>query len=87
MSDEFTVPVCRVHHRELHRSGNEAAWWRSLNIDPLPVALKLWQQTRGNGGSPCSSEAVTHAKAANTPEASAQPVASGDPNSCPDNAV
>ena len=46
VSDEFTVPVCRVHHRELHRSGDEAAWWRGLNIDPVPVALKLWHQTR-----------------------------------------
>jgi ERF superfamily len=49
VSDEFTVPVCRVHHRELHRSGDEAAWWRRLNIDPLPVALKLWQQSRADG--------------------------------------
>jgi hypothetical protein len=48
VSDEFIVPVCRVHHRELHRSGNEAAWWRRLNIDPLPVALRLWQQTRSD---------------------------------------
>jgi hypothetical protein len=38
-----------MHHRELHRSGDEAAWWRRLNIDPLPVALKLWQQTRSDG--------------------------------------
>ena len=50
VSDEFIVPVCRVHHRELHRSGNEAAWWRKLNIDPIPIALKLWQQTRTDGG-------------------------------------
>jgi hypothetical protein len=49
VSDEFIVPVCRVHHRELHRSGNEVAWWRRLNIDPLPVALRLWQHTRGYG--------------------------------------
>jgi len=48
VSDEFTVPVCRVHHRELHRSGDEVAWWRRLNIDPLPVALKLWQHTRSD---------------------------------------
>jgi hypothetical protein len=41
------VPVCRVHHRELHRLGDEAAWWRRLNIDPLPIALRLWHQTRG----------------------------------------
>ena len=47
VSDEFTIPICRVHHRELHRAGDEAAWWRKLNIDPLPVALRLWQQTRG----------------------------------------
>src|SRR4029077_6943447 len=46
VSDEFTVPVCRAHHRELHRSGDEAAWWQKLNIDPLPIALKLWQHTR-----------------------------------------
>ena len=49
VSDEFTVPVCRIHHRELHRSGDEAAWWQKLNIDPLPVALNLWQHTRLNG--------------------------------------
>jgi hypothetical protein len=46
VSDEFIVPVCRAHHRELHRFGNEPAWWAKLNIDPLPVALRLWQQTR-----------------------------------------
>ena len=49
VSDEFTVPICRTHHRELHRAGDEAAWWSRLNIDPLPVALKLWQQTRSEG--------------------------------------
>ena len=48
VSDEFTVPVCRVHHRELHHSGDEAAWWRRLNIDPIPVALELWQRTRSD---------------------------------------
>jgi hypothetical protein len=50
VSDEFIVPVCRVHHRELHRSGDEAAWWRKLSIDPIPIALGLWQQTRADGG-------------------------------------
>jgi hypothetical protein len=47
VSDEFTVPLCRVHHRELHRHGDERKWWSKLNIDPMPIALKLWQQTRG----------------------------------------
>src|SRR5205807_3024521 len=49
VSDEFTVPVCRIHHRELHRCGDEVAWWDKVNIDPLPVALRLWQYTRLNG--------------------------------------
>jgi hypothetical protein len=49
VSDEFTVPLCRVHHRELHRQGDEAAWWGKLSIDPVQVALKLWQHTRVNG--------------------------------------
>jgi ERF superfamily len=48
VSDEFTVPVCRIHHRDLHRSGDEAAWWQKLGIDPLPVALGLWQHTRAD---------------------------------------
>jgi hypothetical protein len=48
VSDEFTVPICRAHHRELHRHGNEAAWWQRTNIDPLPIALRLWH-ARPNG--------------------------------------
>jgi hypothetical protein len=44
VSDEFTVPVCRLHHRELHRHGDEKVWWQTLNIDPLPTALGLWKQ-------------------------------------------
>jgi hypothetical protein len=47
VSDEFTVPLCRVHHRELHRQGDERAWWAKFNIDPMPIALRYWQQTRG----------------------------------------
>ena len=42
VSDEYTVPVCRLHHRELHRYGDEASWWVGVGIDPLPVALDLW---------------------------------------------
>jgi hypothetical protein len=47
VSDEFTVPLCRVHHRELHRTGNERSWWNQLDLDPIPIALRFWQQTRG----------------------------------------
>ena len=42
VSDEFTVPLCRGHHRELHRHGEEAAWWEKSGIDPLPAARELW---------------------------------------------
>jgi hypothetical protein len=45
-SDEFTVPLCRTHHRELHRSGNERNWWAKHNLNPLAVAEVLWKQTR-----------------------------------------
>lgn len=46
VSDEFTVPLCRVHPREIHRSSDEMAWWKTLGLDPMPIALKLWQYTR-----------------------------------------
>jgi hypothetical protein len=47
VSDEFTVPLCRIHHDEIHRRGDEPAWWAGINIDPLPTAHRLWQHTRG----------------------------------------
>lgn len=43
VSDEFTVPLCREHHHELHRHGNEAAWWANLKLAPLEVAKELWR--------------------------------------------
>jgi hypothetical protein len=49
VSDEFTVPVCRLHHRELHRHGDEASWWTGVNVDPVPIAIALWQRTRVSG--------------------------------------
>jgi ERF superfamily len=58
VSDEFLVPVCRIHHRELHRQGDEAAWWGKLCINPVPVALKLWQHTRPNGDEVTPSEGI-----------------------------
>jgi hypothetical protein len=45
VSDKFTVPICRLHHRELHRGGNERRWWRKQGIDPLPIAASLWETT------------------------------------------
>jgi transposase len=45
VSDEFTVPLCRGHHREVHRCGDEAAWWDKAGIDPTVTARSLWLQT------------------------------------------
>jgi hypothetical protein len=45
VSDEFTVPLCRGHHREVHRCGDEAAWWRNAGIDPTITARLLWLKT------------------------------------------
>ncbi len=42
VSDEFTVPLCRGHHREVHRCGDEAAWWENAGIDPTISARALW---------------------------------------------
>jgi ERF superfamily len=46
VSDEFAVPLCRTHHRVLHNRGDEAEWWKSVNLDPVVVARRLWEQTR-----------------------------------------
>ena len=45
VSDEFTVPLCRGHHREVHRSSNEAAWWTNAGFDPTVTARALWLET------------------------------------------
>jgi ERF superfamily len=48
-SDEFAVPLCRSHHRAVHRAGDERAWWKAAGIDPVTVARHLWRQTRLDG--------------------------------------
>jgi hypothetical protein len=50
VSDEYTVPVCRLHHNELHRYGDEASWWAGVGVDPLPIALELWNLSRSSHG-------------------------------------
>jgi hypothetical protein len=49
-SDEFAVPLCRIHHRAAHRAGDERAWWKAAGIDPLKIARKLWRDTRADMG-------------------------------------
>jgi hypothetical protein len=46
VSDEFTVPLCRGHHREVHRCGDEAIWWIKTGIDPSETARALWLKSR-----------------------------------------
>ena len=48
---EFTVPLCWSHHRELHRHGDETAWWRKIGLDPTTRARTLWLQTHPLGAS------------------------------------
>ena len=50
VSDEFTVPLCRVHHRAVHRVGDERGWWKAAGIDPVKIARRLWKQTRLDDG-------------------------------------
>jgi Rad52/22 family double-strand break repair protein len=46
VSDEFTVPLCRGHHRQLHQAGDERAWWKNRQIDASKSARDLWEKTR-----------------------------------------
>ncbi len=50
VSDEFTVPLCRGHHRELHRCGDEAEWWKKIGIDPTVYARTLWPASHPHPG-------------------------------------
>ena len=68
VSDEFALPLCRGHHRAVHRSRDERAWWRQVGIDPIKVARRLWKETHGMGRRP-SQRAVLprpHGAAAST---------------------
>jgi hypothetical protein len=46
VSDEFTVPLCRTHHRDNHSFGDEVTWWERRAIDPLATSRMLWVSTR-----------------------------------------
>jgi hypothetical protein len=67
VSDRFTVPLCRLHHHELHRRGDERAWWQQKGIDPLPIAKALWATTHaqadeiiGRPGDAVNGKSVAH---------------------------
>ena len=50
VSDEFTVPLCNLHHREVHTRGNEEAWWQEKKLSPLAIASELWATSRRHRG-------------------------------------
>ena len=52
VSDEFTVPLCRVHHDQLHQSGKEIDWWSAMDrdVDPLAIARGLWEESHAKVG-------------------------------------
>jgi hypothetical protein len=61
VSDEFTVPLCRGHHRQLHQAGNERSWWTTFKIDPLAIARALWERTHpGSIGNETQQRPATH---------------------------
>jgi ERF superfamily len=75
VSDEFTVPLCRGHHREAHRSGDEAAWWKKAGVDPTITARALWLATH-----PLPTRADKMGSASATSLASADAEQNGKPN-------
>jgi hypothetical protein len=56
VSDEFTVPLCRGHHRQLHQAGDEVAWWGKSQINALEMAQHLWEQSHAKAGAGAGSE-------------------------------
>jgi hypothetical protein len=58
VSDEFTVPLCRGHHREVHRCGDEAAWWNRAGVDPTSSARALWLKSHPLPGTPANAAAA-----------------------------
>ena len=81
VSDAFTVPLCRGHHREVHHCGDEAAWWRNAGVDPTVSARALWLDTH-----PLASDKMLEVASivpVGTDKRSAKrdrPVDKGDPN-------
>ncbi len=62
VSDEFTVPLCRGHHREVHRCGDEAEWWKKAGINPTTTAHSLWLKSHPRGPAKSRAGAQTELK-------------------------
>ena len=50
VSDEWVVPLCSIHHRQLHKTGDEKNWWADHGIAPIPLAESLWERSRSIRG-------------------------------------
>jgi hypothetical protein len=72
-SDEYAVPLCRSHHRAVHRAGDEKTWWKQAGIDPIKVARKLWKHTRIDEGR-IKTEPTAQGATADRPAKSDDPV-------------
>jgi hypothetical protein len=79
VSDEFTVPLCRGHHRQLHQAGNEVAWWQDLKINALEIAKGLWEESRTKAN-PTAAQASQLQAPTDPPEAPLRQDASKLPN-------
>ncbi len=66
ISDEFTVPLCRTHHRNLHQTGNELTWWEKTRIEPLPIARKLWEVSHPRAAAKSATQGPTALAASET---------------------
>ncbi len=85
VSDEFTVPLCRGHHHEVHRCGEEAAWWQKAGVDPAASARTLWLQTHPLLSTPAEktledTRTIDAASADLSGSNAHQPIATGGPN-------
>ena len=47
VSDQWTVPLCSIHHDAVHQRGDERAWWKQEKIDPMTEAERLWRKSAG----------------------------------------
>jgi hypothetical protein len=79
VSDEFTVPLCRDHHQQLHHVGNEVAWWHDLDIKALEIAKGLWEESRAKTF-PIAAQAPRQQTPTDPPQAAKHQEASKLPN-------
>ena len=45
--DQWVVPLCRIHHRALHDTGDETQWWQAQKIDAVTLAEQLGEESSG----------------------------------------